>query len=51
MFLIPIFASNMIYGFNWYIYYIDQPCISSFSIGLVKTESDFVRSVEAGLKR
>ena len=41
----------MIYGFNWYIYYMDQPCISSFSIGLVKTESDVVRSVGTGLER
>ena len=33
-------------------YYIDQPCTPSFSIGLVKTESDFiVRSVETGLGR
>ena len=33
-------------------YYIDQPCIPSFPIGLVKTESDFiVRSVGAGLGR
>ena len=28
----------------------DQPCISSFPIGLVKTESDVVRSVETGLE-
>ena len=33
-------------------YYIDQPCIPSFPIGLVKTESDFVvRSVETDLMR
>ena len=33
-------------------YYIDQPCIPSFPIGLVKTESDnIVRSVETGLGR
>ena len=27
-------------------YYIDQPHFPSFPIGLVKTESDFVRSIE-----
>ena len=33
-------------------YYIDQPRMPSFPIGLVKTESDFiVRSVETGLGR
>ena len=32
-------------------YYTDQPCTSSFLIELVKAESDFVRSVEAGLER
>ena len=33
-------------------YYIDQPDIPSFPIGLVKTESDFtVRSVETGSGR
>ena len=33
-------------------YYIDQRYTSSFSIGLVKTESDFiVRSIESGLGR
>ena len=33
-------------------YYINQPCMPSFPIGLVKTESDFiVRSVETGLGR
>ena len=33
-------------------YYIDQPRIPSFPIGLVKTKSDFiVRSVEIGLGR
>ena len=33
-------------------YYIDQPCTPSFSIGLVKSESDFVaRSAETGLGR
>ena len=33
-------------------YYIDQPCNPSFTIGFVKTESDFiVRSVETGLGR
>ena len=32
--------------------YIDQPCIQSFPIGLVKTESDFTgRSVETDLGR
>ena len=34
------------------VYYIDQLHTSSFTIGLVKTESDFiVRSVETGLGR
>ena len=33
-------------------YYIDQPCTSSFPIGLVKTKSDFtVKSAETGLER
>ena len=33
-------------------YYIGQPCIPAFCIGLVKTESDvIVRSVETGLGR
>ena len=32
-------------------YYIDQTRTQSFPIGLVKTESDFVRSVETGLGR
>ena len=33
-------------------YYIDQPCIPSFPVGLVKTESSFiVRSFEIGLGR
>ena len=33
-------------------YYIDQRYTPSFSIGLVKTESDFiVRSIESGLGR
>ena len=32
-------------------YYIGQPCTPSFHIGLVKSESDFVRSVETGLGR
>ena len=34
------------------VYYIDQPCIPSFPIRLVKTESDFIiRSVETGLRK
>ena len=32
-------------------YHIGQPCTPSFHIGLVKSESDFVRSVETGLGR
>ena len=32
-------------------YYIDQPHTPSFPIGLVKTKSDFVRSVETALGR
>ena len=32
-------------------YYIYKPCTPTFPIGLVKTESDFVRSVETGLGR
>ena len=33
-------------------YYIDQPHTPSFSIGLIKMESDFtVRSAETGLER
>ena len=32
-------------------YYIDQPHTPSFPIGLVKTKSDFVRSVETDLGR
>ena len=33
-------------------YYIDQPRTTSFPIGLVKTESDFIdRSVETGIGR
>ena len=34
------------------VYYIDQPCIPCFPIGLVKTESDFIfRSVDTDLGR
>ena len=34
------------------VYNIDQPCTSSFPVGLVKTESEIVvRSVETGLRR
>ena len=40
---------KMPYGVD--VYYIDQPRNSSFPIELVKTESDFVRSVETGLGR
>ena len=32
-------------------YNIDQPYMPSFPIGLIKTESDFVRSIETGLGR
>ena len=31
--------------------YIDQPCTPSFPFGLVKTESDVIRSVQTGLGR
>ena len=33
------------------LYYIDHPRALSFRIGLVKTESDFVRAAETGLGR
>ena len=33
------------------LYYIDHPRTLSFRIGLVKTESDFVRAAETGLGR
>ena len=40
---------KMAYGVD--VLYIDQLRTPSFPIGLVETESDFVRSVETGLRR
>ena len=59
--IVKLYGNVLGHFFNhiWYkegstgnVYYINQPCIPSFPIGLIKTESDFIiRPVETGLRK